>query len=384
MFKSVHHQDRSIYDAIIVGVGAVGSATARHLSTQGQDVLAVDRYNIPNSMGSSHGVSRIIRLAYHEGGAYIPLLKQAYNDWENLDAETESNLFTVTGSLSVGKRGSRTFDGAYKACQENELEYEVLSNKELSERFPAWSIEDEYEAVYQPDGGFLDAEQCVVANVEKAIEAGADIRGREAVVEWDSIDDRINVETTQGSYEAENLIITSGPWAGEHIPILKNVLTIERHVFGRYTTTNSDEFHPSRFPVFVADWDGGHFYGLPRHRYPGVKVGCTDDGIEEVDPSTMDRNPSRKEGEQAKSFVKEAFNQSSVSTVALNACPLTHTPDSDFIIDTLPDDPNIIVGTGLSGHGFKMSNAIGHVLADLSIRRSTDLNINRFSLERFQ
>jgi len=156
------------YDAIVVGVGGMGSATAYHLSRRGVDVLGLERYDIPHRMGSSHGVTRMIRKPQYEDPAYVPLVNRAYELWRDLEAGTGRDLLHVTGGIDAGPPDSDVFGGSKRSCEVHGIDHEELSAAEVNERFPGYDLPDHHRAVYQPDGGFLVPEQCIVAHVEAA------------------------------------------------------------------------------------------------------------------------------------------------------------------------------------------------------------------------
>ncbi len=177
------------YDVIVIGVGGMGSATVAHLAARGVDVLGLERRDIPHSYGSSHGHSRIFRLAYAENPAYVPLLQRAEELWDTLEESHDRQLLHRTGSVDAGPPDSALLEGSAQSCEEHGLEYERLSSAELTERAPGYDLPDEYEAIYQPDGGFLAPEECTVAHVNRAHEAGATIRARERVVDWRTLEE---------------------------------------------------------------------------------------------------------------------------------------------------------------------------------------------------
>jgi len=156
------------YDVIVVGVGGMGSAAVAHLARRGVRVLGLEQYDIPHERGSSHGLSRIIRLAYFEHPAYVPLLHRAYELWWALEREVQERLLIITGSLDIGTVESTVFGGALKAAQFHHLVHEVLEPAALSRRFPGYGLPAPLLGLYQPQGGLLAAERCIVAHVTSA------------------------------------------------------------------------------------------------------------------------------------------------------------------------------------------------------------------------
>src|SRR5215211_7875620 len=150
------------YDVIVVGVGAMGSAACHQLARRGSRVLGLERFDIPHAMGSSHGINRIIRLAYYEDPSYVPLLRRAYELWRELERGFGEQLLFITGSIDAGDRDGEVFQGSLRSCQEHDLPHEVLSSADLTARYPAYRLPPGHHGLFQPEGGFLMSERCVV------------------------------------------------------------------------------------------------------------------------------------------------------------------------------------------------------------------------------
>jgi sarcosine oxidase len=378
------------YDVIVVGVGGMGSAAAYHLADRGLDVLGLERYDVPHAQGSSHGYSRIIRLAYHEHPSYVPLLRAAYDEWRSLEAERGVSLLHETGSVAGGPPGSEIFEGARRSCRENDLEHEVLSAAGLNDRFPDYDVPEDFRAVFQPQGGFLVPEKCVVAHVEGAHDRGAEIRARTKVRGWTPLDDGgVTVEAEDGvegvtTYEADSLVVAAGAWTGELVPELEPVLEPERQVVGWFQPDDPDRFDPDSFPVFVlGEEEADEVYGFPVHGVPGVKIGRYHHRHETVDPDEMNREPTPEDERILREDVEAYLADAAGPTMRLETCLFTNTPDSRFVIDSHPVHPEVTVAAGFSGHGFKFVSVVGSVVADLVTDGRTDHPIEQFGIDRF-
>ena len=208
------------YDAIVIGVGGMGSATVYELASRGMRVLGLERFSVPNDSGSSHGVNRIIRLAYYEDSSYVPLLKRSYERWRELEKTSGEKLLYITGSVDTGSEDSRVFTGSLRSCREHNLPHEALTSAELTQRFPGFRFPDNWMGVYQPDGGFVLSERSIVNHVFVALERGGEVRAHEAVLDWSSTGDAVRVRTSRGLYEAGALVVTAGAWAGPHVAVV--------------------------------------------------------------------------------------------------------------------------------------------------------------------
>jgi sarcosine oxidase len=374
--------DRS-YDVIVLGVGGMGSAATAHLADRGVDVLGLERYDVPHGYGSSHGVTRIIRLAYYEHPEYVPLLRRAYELWRELETAHDQRLLYRTGSVDAGPAGDPLVEGSKRSCESHDIEYERLTSAELTERYPGYQLPEGYEAVFQPDGGFLVPERCIVAHVERAHRAGATIRARERVVDWRATGDGVRVETDAGVYEADRLVITAGAWAARFVDALDEVAVPERQVLGWFQPEKPERFEPDRFPVWNLQVPEGRYYGFPVYGVPGFKLGRYHHREEHVDPDAFEREPTQADERLLREFAERYFPAGAGPTMRLETCLFTNTPDEHFVLDTLPDLPQVTVAAGFSGHGFKFASVVGEILADLALDSETDHPIGRFSLDRF-
>lgn len=371
------------YHVIVVGVGGMGSAVAYHLARRKRSVLGLERYDIPHAMGSSHGVSRIIRMAYFEHPSYVPLLRRAYELWRELERAAEEQLLYITGSIDAGRPDSPVLQGSLTSCRAHDLTHEVLSASELMRRYAAYRLPGDVQAVLQPDGGFLLSERCIVAHTVLAQAAGAEIHARERALAWEPANHAgVRVTTDRGVYEAGRLVLCAGAWASDLIPELGAHAVPERQVVGWFQPGRLELFQLNRFPVFNLTVDEGHFYGFPVHGVPGFKVGRYHHLGERVDPETMDRESHPADERVLREFTARYFPDAAGPTMALKTCLFTNTPDDHFVLDLHPEYPQVAIAAGFSGHGFKFASVVGEVMADLADRGETRHDIERFRLAR--
>lgn len=373
------------YDAIVIGLGGMGTASAFHLARRGRRVLGLEQHDLLHELGSSHGLTRIIRLAYHEHPSYVPLLRRSYDLWHELEEIAAERLLITTGCLEGGPEDGPTFRGALEAAELHDLPHEVLTADEVRRRYPAYSgFEPSTHLVWQPDGGFLMSERTIVAHVNAAISHGADLRFREAVLSWQATGEGgVLVATEHGAYEADRLVITAGAWARRLVPQLEDLAVPERQVVGWLQPTRPELFVPDRFPVFVVDVEEGTYYGFPIHDMPGFKFARYHHLREPIDPDDPDRTAGPDDEAVLRTFATRYFPDGAGPTVMMKACIFTNSPDEHFIIDRLPESPQVSVAAGFSGHGYKFCSVIGEIMADLAIRGQTDHDIDLFRLDRF-
>jgi len=370
------------YDAIVIGVGGMGSAAVYHLALRGARVLGIERFEIPHDRGSSHGLSRIIRLAYWEHPDYVPFVRRAYDLWRELELVAGESLLTVTGSIDAGPGDSRAIRGALAASRTHGLEHELLDAAALTARFPGYRLPADLVAVFQPDGGFLHPERCVVAHANAARELNASVHTGERVIEWSASNGGVNVTTDRGRYDAARLVIAAGPWLPSMMPALAPRLSVERQVVIWTQPLRPELFTPGSFPVSYIDTPRGAFYGFPADGARGFKIGKYHHRREITDPDALDRTCSAEDEATLREALSHYFPDANGPKLSSSACLFTNTPDEHFVIDRLPEHPEVIVAGGFSGHGFKFCSAVGEMVADLALN-ATARRMNLFAMDRW-
>ena len=369
------------YDVVVAGVGGMGSAALLHLARRGARVLGLERYDVPNAMGSSHGVTRIIRLAYFEAPEYVPLLRRAYELWGDLERVSGERLLVTTGCVDAGLPDSRVFAGAERAARAHDVPVERFDARELARRFPGFRLPDGFEALLDPAGGFLLPERCIVAHVEAALALGAVVRAREGVLSWEARADGIHVRTERGEVVADRLVLSAGAWMEKLGAVPPGVLTPERQALAWFQPHRPELFTPERCPVWIIETEEcGQFYGFPAYGIPGFKLGRMHHLEEAIDPDAFVREPGPRDEALLRGFTERFFPEAAGPTMALATCIFTNTPDEHFILDLLPADERVVVVSPCSGHGFKFSSVVGEIAAELALDGTTrhDIGFLRF------
>jgi sarcosine oxidase len=362
----------------------MGSATLFHLAQRGLRVLGLERFDLLHDYGSSHGLTRIIRLAYWEHPSYVALLRRAYELWRELESLAGEQLLHITGSIDAGPQGGAIFDGALRSSELHGLAHEVWDGAELHRRFPGYHLPKETRCLYQPDGGFLLPERCNVAHIEQALAHGAQVRCREPALEWGAANGRVWVRSERGRYEAEKLVVCAGPWASKLVLELGSLAVPERQVLAWLQPTRPEYFQLGAFPVFNLEVEEGRYYGFPSFLLPGFKFGKYHHRREQVDPDTMNREPGPEDEELLRDFARRYFPDGSGATLMLKACLFTNSPDGHFILDQHPAHPEVAVAAGFSGHGYKFCSVVGEIMADLVQGGEPHHDIDLFRLNRFR
>jgi sarcosine oxidase len=370
------------YDAIVVGVGGMGSAALYHLARRGARAIGLEQFELGHTRGSSHGLTRIIRLAYAEDPRYVPLLRRAYQLWRELEERAGEQLLFVTGGIDAGREGSALVTGSLRSCAQHALPHEVLDAATLARRFPGCRFPPELVSVYQKDAGFVLAERSLVAHVALAREMGATVHTGERVHEWERVGDEFDLRTDRGRYRAARLVITAGPWAGRLVPILAPLARPERQIVLWTAPIEPRHFEVGVFPIFYMEADEGRFYGLPMHQIPGFKIGKYHHRGEPADPDRPDAACHPEDEAVLREGIRRYFPDADGPTLASQACLFTNTSDEHFIIDRHPDHDRVALAAGFSGHGYKFCSVVGEILADLTLEGGTSWDIDLFRLAR--
>jgi sarcosine oxidase len=372
------------YDVIVIGVGGMGAAAAAELARRGRRVLGLEQFTLVHERGSSHGHTRIIRKAYFEHPAYVPLLQRAYERWYDLEQASGQHLFTECGCLSIGAPGGELIGGICKSAAEHRLNVEPLEPAELRRRFPAFRFSDAYGGVLEREAGFLYVERCVQAFVDQARLLGAELHEEEPVRFWRADGNAVLVETVRQTYTARSLVITAGAWAAQLLGSLRLPLTVTRKVLLWFATAEPALFRRDRFPVYIAETPEGNYYGFPALDCFGHKVARHDGGMIVADPLVVDRQVSDEDTRDCRQFLQAHLPLANGPLRHSKVCLYTLTPDRHFLIDVHPHHPNVAVAAGFSGHGFKFASVVGDILADLADKGRTNLPIEMFRILRSQ
>jgi sarcosine oxidase len=372
------------FDVIVVGVGAMGASTCWELARRGVRVLGLERFDIPNIRGSSHGFSRMIRMAYYEHPDYVPLLRRAYERWEQLEKATGQKLLFITGGLYMGRPESEVISGSLAAAKQHQLAHELIDHASLKHRYPQFELPADHVGLLEPRAGFLVPERVIATYVEDALASGAEIHGHEAVESWSSTGGGVRVKTNCAEYSADKIIFCGGAWSGKLLRDFGIELVVTRQVLGWVWPKQPALFELGTLPVWAIDRPGGSiWYGFPMMaKSPGFKIALHATGSV-TDPDQVNREITAADEETFRPCLRKYIPRADGPVMSMRTCLYTNSPDSHFIIDRHPKLPNVILACGFSGHGFKFASVVGEVLADYATRGKTDLPAKFLGLSRF-
>lgn len=372
------------FDVIVVGVGAMGSATCWALAKRGLRVLGLEQFDIPHSRGSSHGYSRMTRLAYSEHPDYVPLLRRANALWSELEHETGEKLLHLVGGLYLGPRDGSLVGGSLRSVRQHGLPHDLLDHPSLLRRFPQFTLPESWVGLLDPQAGFLLPELAISAMVSAALHRGSEIHGHEEVLSWESDATGVTVKTRHETYRADKLVFSGGAWSSKLVRDLGVELVVTRQILGWVWPREPALFKPGSLPVWMIDCnDGTCCYGFPMLTLsPGLKLAWHGD-LQRADPDRVERDILPGDEETFRPCLERFMPQANGPLLALRTCLYTNSPDEHFIIDRHPKHDRIVVAAGFSGHGFKFASVIGEAMADLTTAGRSDLPIGFLGLSRF-
>ena len=376
-------------DVVVVGLGAMGSAVCAQLAARGASVMGIDQYDPPHPYGSTHGETRMTRLAVGEGAEYVPLVRRSHELWREIEARTETRLLSQPGGLIMSRPGGWLFEETRRLARRFEIEHEELSPAELRERFPMFAVDEETEGYYEPAAGFVRPEDAVRAQLELARCAGAELRTGERVLDWSASGHSVSVVTDRARYACEQLILCAGPWLPALFPEGGDLFAVHRQVQFWFPIRNGYE-QLRNMPVFVWDFGGERggfvhfdgFYGFPAVDgfAGGVKV-ATESYETRTEPDGHRHPPTSAEAAAMYRHCIEArLPWLGPDPVRSLSCLYTCTRESRFVIDRHPGHEAVLIVSACSGHGFKHSPAIGEAVAQWTTDGKPELDLGPFRL----
>lgn len=375
----------AVYDVIVVGAGSMGMSAGYYLARKGLRTLLIDAFDPPHREGSHHGEPRLIRHAYSGDPVYTELAVRAHRLWNEVEELTGTRLLEPSGVLNIADRTIYSFKERIAQSEALGVRTEWLDAAEIRARWPELTIPDSFEAMCEPDAGYLYSERCVEAYRKLALAQGAELLTYAIVrdLKVHSGAGGVTVYTADDKFHAGAVLLTAGAWFSTLAPFVNLPIRAVRKVVGWFETTGPG-FDAGRFPGFTLGTPEGGYYGFPNIGGAGLKIGRHDGGIPWTPGETLAPFGSRPEDEADLRRVLSAYMPGAAGRLKQGAvCKYEMSPDEDFIIDRHPEHPQVWVAGGFSGHGFKFASVIGERLADLVEKGKTDDSLRPFALDRF-
>lgn len=368
----------------VVGLGGTGSAALRFLARSGHNAVGYEQFHIGHVHGSSHGESRIIRYTYPDV-LFTQMMSDAYQLWFELEKEAEEELFVRCGGLYFGDQNDQDVLATEQSMIESNLPYERLTPEQVKEKYPAFHLYPNEMAIFQKDSGFLRATRCVQANLRLAKQYGAIVHENTKVQEVFTKDNKTFVRSSLGEEEFDRVIVTAGPWMSTLFKSLNLPLVTTRQQVVYLNINDHEEYFQANgtFPVWIDATD--NLYGFPNDgQITGIKLAFHHHGpvISDLDAerAPVDENYIK----DIVSYAKKRFPNLGENVTYSQTCVYTNTPNHDFIIDRVPDQSNVFLVSGCSGHGFKFTVLLGKIISMLATDdNGYTRNISRFKLNSF-
>jgi len=370
------------YDVIVLGGGTMGSAAAWTLAKRGARALMLERFAHVHSFGSHGGRTRVIRHAYAESPAYVPLVRRADDLWLELEQLAGEKILHRTGGLELAAPGFGHARAARESALLHGLPHEWLTPEEANRRWDAIAVPEGWDVLFSPQAGFLLTEPALRSLARLAVGLGADLHEQEPAREWGVNGNGVWVRTDRDIYRADRLVVTAGAWASSLLADLGLPLTVLRKVLWWLAVDDPAPLALGRFPVFVVDSADGEIYGFPIYDHPGFKI-AEHSGGNPTSPETVDRTVRDDEKRSVVAVGRRISRGVSDRVLESVVCLYTMTPDTDFVVDRHPASSRVVLGAGFSGHGFKFATAIGEHLAALALdddaKPYPHLSLDRFA-----
>jgi sarcosine oxidase len=368
------------YDVIVLGVGGWGSATLHHLARRGLRVAGVEQFAVGHDRGSSHGESRVIRMAYFMDPAYVPVLRRAYELWRELEGEAGETLMTLTGLLCLGEADGSFIRGLETCYATHNLPHERWTVAEARLRFPQFHPPEDAACYWDPLGGYLNADRCVLAHTRLAQQYGATLLTGERVLGYACDGDGVLVRTERQELRAGRLVIAAGAFVSRFAADLGGLVAPVRKALFWYRANDPAAFAASRFPVWIAKFAGLNYYGFSS--LDGATVKAAEDTGGQTLPSAdeVPRELRDDDEQNLRPFLDRLFPGALGRRAAAKVCLYENSADRNFILDRHPQHPQVIFACGGSGHGFKFSSVAGEIAADLATTGISVMRPNLFRL----
>lgn len=367
----------------VVGAGMAGSAAALHLARAGARVTLFDQYAFGHTRGSSHGATRLFRIAYFEHPDYVPLLLRARGMWQSLEREAGETLFYPTGVLEAGPPHGAFMRGLARAVADHDLPVPLLDAAQIARTHPQLKLPLHFIARFEREAGFVMADRTVAQQVRLAAAAGAVLRPQTCVQGWSTTPGGIAITTAEGTETFDRLVITAGAWSNGLLGLPRaDVTPWPKTLFWRRPPT--DDFGLGRFPCFaIEEEDSRFFYGFPAIDAHGVKVAEHTGGDAIARPEDREDAPAPGESATIDSFLMQRIPALAHRPGTFQRCLYEVSRDHHFLIDHHPASPRVVFAAGLSGHGFKFSPVLGEALAFMTLEARTPAHFEFLSLRRF-
>lgn len=356
----------------VLGVGTMGAMTLWALARRGIRAVGIEQYSPGHDRAAAGGETRIFRVAYREGAQYVPILQESLTLWQALERQSGRHLLTLNGGLMMGPPSCDAIKNIIASVDNYDLPHEKLDKADMARRYPQHRLAEDEIAVLDKQAGFLRPELAVLSAARAAEDAGATIHRYTHIDTIEPANDHVLVHTNHGNFRFEHVIVAAGGWTRQLLPETARDVQPCRCVLTWFPATDLSQFAPERFPIFMhIASDEVDISGFPCVDGAGVKIGLNFPHDSVDAPDSYSRSVDYQSLQQTRHAISTLLNGLDPDPIRITAHMDGHTPDGHPMVGKAPGTDNITVLAGFSGHGFKMSPAIGEVAADIATEGHT-------------
>lgn len=366
----------------IVGAGTMGAMAAWQLARRGASVLAFDRFAPGHDRSAAGGETRIFRTAYKEGPQYVPLLLRAREEWKALEEDCQRSLLNLTGFLNIADRTTSLAEDVSRCAEDYDLPHSVWNGSDAAKQYPQHTLGADDTVVLDEYGGYIKPELAVTVAAARATDYGAQIRAYERVQRIRPDAEGVTIVTDLGAYRVRKAVITTGPWSPSDLGITAPPIQPYRIVMTWFQCHDPSSFRPAVFPPFVRHWQGHEICGWPTMDGESVKVAMVYPYDRVPDPDHLDGVVEPWLLAEIRACVAHLLPDLLPDPTRISTHMEGYSEDGHGLVGVHVDEPNVILGYGFSGHGFKLSPIIGQAIADLATTGATDLPIQHLDPAR--
>ena len=358
---------RTDFDVAVIGLGTMGSMGLWQLAEDGLDVAGFEQFGIGHDRGAVGGETRLFRRMQPGRPAFTPVIDVARAQWQSLQEHSSVQLLTQTGGVTIGSpRDSRMVEHR-ESAEDTGLSVEILDQAEMAVRFPEHRLDSGEIGMFDPTRGYIRCEQSVLTAIQRAKCLGAQVHDYTKVTVDHASQDGVVLTDGQREWTAKNVVITTGAWSGEHLPVnLREKSRARRIRLTWFSPKPGHNFSADSFPVFDRLVDDGALYGAPSLDGGGsVKVAPGAAPSQIIGPDDYFRGQSLEEIHYMERHVAKYLPGLEQSPIRASAWIDYYADDWLPFVGKLPGTENVVLANGFAGFGFKMSPGIGRITADI-------------------
>ncbi|TPV51103.1 N-methyl-L-tryptophan oxidase [Pseudarthrobacter phenanthrenivorans] len=375
--------DGKQYDVAVIGVGTMGSMALWQLSKAGLRTIGIEQFKIGHEKGGAGGESRIFRVAYKEGPEYVPLLIRSRELWNELTTRSATPIFLPCGALTIGRPDHPEVGQVQRTIELFQLDHQDLSASDMERTYPQHHLLEGEVGILDPAGGLLAPKDAVLAAVGEAQGHGAEVLDGTKVLDIKPGAAGVDVVMPDQTVRAERVVVAAGVWSRALLPELSGKFEVRRSVLHWFGTKDPSAFVPERFPVGIRrSGPNADFSFFPTPSGSEIKCNLHVTKTAVPDPERFDGTIDAEYSNFVRDHMARLIRGLNPNQMRARGYMDGYSPDNHGFFGDLPGNKNITVLYGFSGHGFKISPAIGEAVAEHVKFQHTTLDLSHMALAR--